>query len=101
MHALPLSAGVGACVRANMRLDYTAGWGCAAVKRASDCCAVATFGTQLSNNLSASEVNALVNGSATQSQLDLFASRAGELKPSNQCFCSLDNFLWHVHVHSK
>ena len=48
------------------------------VERASDCCAVATFGTQLSNNLSASEVNALVNGSATQSQLDLFASRAGE-----------------------
>ena len=40
--------------------------------------AVATFGTQLGNNLSASEMNGLLNGSATQSQLDMFASRAGE-----------------------
>ena len=63
------------------------------VERASDCCAVATFGTQLSNNLSASEVNALVNGSATQSQLDLFASRAGEPLAWHQCSYSLDSQL--------
>ena len=42
------------------------------------CGAVATFGTQLGNSLSASEMNGLLNGSATQSQLDMFASRAGE-----------------------
>ena len=44
--------------------------------------AVATFGTQLGNNLSAQEMNGLLNGSATQSQLDMFASRAGEPSPS-------------------
>ena len=44
--------------------------------------AVATFGTQLGNNLSASEMNGLLNGSATQSQLDMFASRAGEMTVS-------------------
>ena len=42
------------------------------------CGAVATFGTQLGNSLSASEMNGLLNSSATQSQLDMFASRAGE-----------------------
>ena len=40
--------------------------------------AVATFGTQLGNNLSASEMSGLLNGSATQSQLDMFANRAGK-----------------------
>ena len=37
-----------------------------------------TFGTQLGNSLSACEVNGLLNGTATQGQLDMFASRAGE-----------------------
>lgn len=60
--------------------------------------AVATFGTQLGNNLSASEMNGLLNGSATQSQLDMFASRAGELSNLRCTVLSVCNIADGLHA---
>ena len=77
-------------------MEYSLGPGLSQLRGLDWLCvgAVATFGTQLGSNLSTSEMSGLLNGSATQSQLDMFASRAGELSHSRWTVLS----VWDVAV---